>query len=59
MHTGFLNLMERLSSGKLYHCRFCRIQFYDRRDFARAAEEPVTSTGIEVVQAEQTPQSTA
>jgi len=31
MHTGFLNLLERLSGGQLYHCRFCRLQFYDRR----------------------------
>ncbi len=31
-----VNLVERLLGGKLYHCRFCRIQFYDRR--ARAAD---------------------
>ena len=31
MHTGFLNLMERLVGGQLYHCRFCRLQFFDRR----------------------------
>ena len=33
METGLLNLFERLMSGKLYHCRYCRIQFYDRRKY--------------------------
>ena len=31
MHGGFLGLMERLSGGNLYHCCFCRVQFFDRR----------------------------
>ena len=31
MHTGLLHLLERLAGGALYHCCFCRIQFYDRR----------------------------
>lgn len=31
MHTGVLNLMERLSGGRLFHCRYCRLQFFDRR----------------------------
>jgi cytoskeletal protein CcmA (bactofilin family)/DNA-directed RNA polymerase subunit RPC12/RpoP len=31
MFTGFLNLLEKLSGGRLHHCCFCRIQFYDRR----------------------------
>jgi len=39
MQTGFLNLMERMSGGKLMHCRYCRIQFYDRR--------PRVSEGVE------------
>jgi len=30
-HTGFLNLLERMAGGRLFHCRFCRIQFWDRR----------------------------
>jgi len=31
-HSGFLNLLERLAGGShLYHCRWCRLQFYDRR----------------------------
>jgi hypothetical protein len=31
MHTGLLHLLERFAGGALYHCCFCRIQFYDRR----------------------------
>lgn len=31
MHKGFLNFLERISGGRLYHCRFCRLQFWDRR----------------------------
>ena len=32
MIGGFCNLLERiLGDNRLYHCRFCRIQFYDRR----------------------------
>ena len=34
-HRGFLNLVERFAgSGQLYHCRWCRLQFYDRRPLA-------------------------
>ena len=41
MFTGFFNLLERLSGGRLYHCRFCRIQFYDRRRLATdPSDEP-------------------
>jgi len=36
METGFLNLVERWAGGKLFHCRFCRVQFYDRRKFIPA-----------------------
>jgi hypothetical protein len=31
MSGSFLNLLERMCGGGLYHCRFCRLQFYDRR----------------------------
>jgi len=42
MHKGFLHLMERLAGGQLHHCRFCRVQFYDRRRLAaEVAEEPL------------------
>lgn len=33
-HCGFLHLLEHLAGGKLYHCRWCRLQFYDRRQLA-------------------------
>jgi hypothetical protein len=40
-HTGLLNFLERLAGGRLYHCRYCRVQFFDRRRLASevAAEE--------------------
>jgi DNA-directed RNA polymerase subunit RPC12/RpoP len=31
MQTGVLNMLEKMAGGKLYHCRYCRIQFWDRR----------------------------
>ena len=34
MISGPLNTVKRLSGGKLHHCCFCRIQFYDRRKLA-------------------------
>ena len=35
MHGGFLNFLERLAGkGRLFHCRWCRLQFYDRRGLA-------------------------
>lgn len=40
MRTGFLNVLERLAGGKLFHCRFCRLQFYDRRQPAPEAPVP-------------------
>ena len=40
MATGLYNLLERLAGGELYHCCFCRIQFYDRRSlWSRIAQE--------------------
>ncbi len=33
MERGFLNILERWAGGKLYHCKFCRIQFWDRRKY--------------------------
>lgn len=38
MYTGFLNLFERMAGGALFHCRYCRVQFFDRRRLA--SEEP-------------------
>ena len=35
MHRGLLNLMERMAGhSRLFHCRWCRLQFYDRRPLA-------------------------
>jgi DNA-directed RNA polymerase subunit RPC12/RpoP len=31
MRTGVLNMLEKAAGGRLYHCRYCRIQFWDRR----------------------------
>jgi hypothetical protein len=49
MHTGFLHLLERLSGGRLYHCCFCRLQFYDRRTMrartSASAPVPVEAPG--------------
>jgi DNA-directed RNA polymerase subunit RPC12/RpoP len=46
MCGGLLNQIERLSHGKLHHCRYCRIQFWDRRPLATqvAAEEAAQET---------------
>jgi hypothetical protein len=48
MHTGLLNLLERMVGGKLYHCRYCRIQFFDRR---RMASEVAAETAAQEAQA--------
>lgn len=34
MYMGFLNALERAAGGRLFHCRYCRCQFYDRRPLA-------------------------
>jgi hypothetical protein len=31
MYTGLMNWFEKTAGGRLFHCRYCRIQFYDRR----------------------------
>lgn len=38
MVGGVLNLLERMAAGNLYHCCFCRLQFYDRRRMGSVAE---------------------
>ncbi len=38
--TGFLNLLERMAGGRLFHCRFCRVQFYDRRPLSAPLSRP-------------------
>ena len=61
MHRGFLNLLERLSGGVLYHCCFCRIQFYDRRvlNVPVSVEIPVEATEGDEVEEIMSPQSKA
>lgn len=34
MRKGPVNFLKRLSGGRLVHCRYCRLQFYDRRPLA-------------------------
>ena len=53
MHTGVLNMLEKAAGGKLYHCRYCRIQFWDRRRLQAevmadeaAAREPEAETAM-------------
>lgn len=42
MSSGLLNTVERLAGGSLYHCCFCRLQFYDRRTMApRTTIQPI------------------
>jgi hypothetical protein len=40
MQKGLLNLLQRLSGGKLYHCWFCRLQFYDTRQRFNISRKP-------------------
>jgi hypothetical protein len=49
MHTGVLNRLEKLVGGKLFHCRFCRIQFWDRR---RLQSKILASEAARAVEAE-------
>jgi hypothetical protein len=34
MYSGPVNLLKKLAGGSLFHCKFCRVQFYDRRPLA-------------------------
>jgi DNA-directed RNA polymerase subunit RPC12/RpoP len=47
MAAGFWNTFEKIAGGsKLYHCCFCRIQFYDRRKLApRVNLQPIPAEG--------------
>jgi DNA-directed RNA polymerase subunit RPC12/RpoP len=51
MHTGPLNLLERLVGGKLFHCRYCRIQFFDRRRLHSEVAADEASAAAEAVEA--------
>jgi hypothetical protein len=52
-HRGFLNWLERLAGrGKLFHCRYCRLQFFDRRKLGTVAG--ATPKGGVMLEAEKT-----
>jgi hypothetical protein len=69
MASGLANWMEKLAGGCLYHCCFCRVQFYDRRKQApRTTLQPIGSedeplqpidTGPEPAKASTEPPGTA
>jgi len=40
MRKGFFNLFQRIAGGKLYHCWFCRLQFYDTRQQYNTGRKP-------------------
>ena len=44
MQSGMFNFLHWLGGGKLYHCWFCRLQFYDvRQQFNRKSERRLLS----------------
>lgn len=46
-HSGFLNLVERIAgNGQLFHCRWCRLQFYDRRVLASQLAKAAAQHGV-------------
>lgn len=46
MAPGPLNLLEKMAGGNLFHCVFCRLQFYDRRKPApRTTLQPIGAEG--------------
>jgi hypothetical protein len=59
MVTGFWNAFEKITGGnKLYHCCFCRVQFYDRRKLApRVNLQPIAAEGpaeVEIIEPDST-----
>jgi DNA-directed RNA polymerase subunit RPC12/RpoP len=48
MRTGFFNFLERIRRGRLYHCRFCRVQFYDRREMQSVEGDAQTESTPEL-----------
>ncbi len=61
MQGGLTNLLEQLAGGNLYHCCYCRVQFFDRRPLdpnasrvaARAGEEPSSPEAGEEMESEE------
>ncbi len=53
-HGGFLNFLERLAGGgRLFHCRWCRLQFFDRRVVGTAVTGATSKAGV-TLEAEKT-----
>ena len=48
LQTGFLNFLERQFGGRLHHCRYCRVQFYDRRMLASEDRMPAQPEASDV-----------
>jgi len=59
MQWGFLNQVERWAGGRLYHCCFCRLQFYDRRPLAEKAKVEMAGEGEPVASPPDTAKSGA
>ena len=47
MHTGLWNLLERMVGGRLHHCRYCRIQFWDRRRLSTEVDADEALVAVE------------
>ena len=54
MQTGVLNLLEKMAGGKLFHCRYCRVQFWDRR---RLQSEILADETAPLVEGEPVPET--
>jgi hypothetical protein len=45
--TGLLNWLERVAGGgRLFHCRWCRLQFFDRRELAANTKGATPVAGV-------------
>ena len=44
MLKNVVNMWERWMGGRIFHCRYCRVQFYDRRRLAE--QEAIKTTTI-------------
>ena len=40
-----MSLLQKMMGGRLYHCRYCRLQFYDRRGLAQESAAKTTMAG--------------
>jgi len=37
MLRSVVNAWNRMTGGRIYHCRYCRVQFHDKRTLAEQA----------------------